>query len=471
MPQDTLENLETMGDIRAGLNTMFAELYGDPEIPIVPSLLAGQSQTVTLFGDSTMMKDSNKRVPYRICEQIAAVDPLIRVEFFQWSDTNQRYGAMQVIQAGTAGERYMQFDGSGTAISRKIEANILVLPDPTDDLELELRFTPDSTSPGANMGLHCHSGGLGARGWQVVMQSNGDIVLTWWSDSSSDASAKTFTVTAAQLALSTSAVNHIRLRLDVDNGASGYTATAEKSTNAGSSWTEIASETVSGTTSIAQPASTYCEIGARQSTNSPFAGKIYRAWWRKGFDGPLCMPSSLDAYGTMISGNTVANSSGGAPTLRWFNGSAVGKNLSYHTDLTRFPKLLAPQSSGLVVINDGHNAGSTVGAAYSALLDSFYDQIIAQAPAAQIAMLTQNPEVASRIGVAADAQNFRQRAAAGWAMRKGVTLIDAYAEIGMDPRGIDALVAMDGVHAVEPDGYMVMCQPFCRRLGVAYPTA
>lgn len=508
-------------------------------LSMLDSLLAGQSQTWAIMSDSTGVYDSNERLFYRSARMISALlGSAVRVEFMQFDVSGQNvYGAPTVIQAGTNGERRLQFDGTSNTRSAQLSPTTVgevptpaawagdtvyavgayVLNDsgklyratargtsaasggPTGlgsaiadgsviwtyvvssiDRQWEFRIAPATVS-GAIECIMAHQGGPGSRGWQIRKLANGDIAVTWHPDPTSETS-QTFTITAANLGIVAGVMVDYKVVLDADNGASGYTITAYKSTNNRASWTQIQTATVAGVTSVGVPTAvlTYYEVGARSNSLEPFNGEIARAQYRIGIDGALMFPPLIEQWGTSTAGSAVLL---GSPTLQIFNGAVAGKSLSYFLGLTgdypggtttsdgtdRFRKLLPPNITGLVSVNTDHNEGIFTNREIMTAMDTFAAAVRARAPSAPLAVSVQNPEAP---GTTATSAQVRQRHAArailmkDWALARGHVIFDTYRHFFTNGVLDTSLIAADGVHPIEPAGYIAGSRGITEAWGV-----
>ena len=205
--------------------------------------------------------------------------------------------------------------------------------DVTGDLELRIRIAPDSW--GAFRRL-IGSNGFGSSSYWWEVNSDGEQVLNWHDGTTTHA----LTATAAN-GITDGDVMWLRVTLDVDNGASGHTATFYKSTD-GSSWTQVGDPvTDTGTTQI-RNSSSILEVGSLSfggSVSTP--ARYYQARVYNGIGGTLVThmdPSSIAGSATSI---TDSGTAGGS------------YNIDHNTSATVLKPVIVVDRSTLVA--DGSN--------------------------------------------------------------------------------------------------------------------
>jgi hypothetical protein len=221
---------------------------------MLSALRAGQSQVITNMGDSTGVYESAsvKRGFYRVTEQLAkAAGAGVRVEFSQWSDANQRYNPPVIVQPGTAGERHLLCDGASTGRGFQVNAETAPNNSLSEDLEIELRFTPNAAIPATRQMIFSHDT---ANGWYIDHNVDGNLRFTFKDENQS---FRQLVVTPAQANLSTTGVNHLKFVFRRNNGSGVCGAIAQKSDDNGASWTTIATYTGGALVGLNKPVAAY----------------------------------------------------------------------------------------------------------------------------------------------------------------------------------------------------------------------
>jgi hypothetical protein len=260
-------------------------LWGSEAISaLIGALDGGLSISRVLLSDST--NDTASKGYYQHLLQLMALMPNYRFDYSMWDPAAQGYMPSQILQAGAAGERYALFPGPSSGRSRRLTSAEITAP--TADYEISLRLKGDDWTLAAQATLIAHQGGAGFRGWTWQVATNGDHKFTWFPNSGSETNI-VVTATNAQMGLVDGVDVDLKFTLDIDNGASGYTATFYKSSDLGANWTQtVQSATSSGVTTVGDPGSTvFYEIGGRSGNVEAFKGKIYKAKIRNGIGGPV----------------------------------------------------------------------------------------------------------------------------------------------------------------------------------------
>jgi hypothetical protein len=202
---------------------------------------------------------------------------------------------------------YVYLDGvAGNYLSVPDASNL----DITGDIDLRAYVALDDWTPAAAsatlISKYITTGNQ--RSYRLQVATNGTLQLTW--SAAGTAASGTVGSTVAPTIADGSPL-WVRATLDVDNGASGNTATFYTSTD-GSSWTQLGSPVVTaGVTSI-YAGTAILEIGASEA-GSLLAGKLYRAQVLNGIGGTTVLDvniatdyssSRLDTF-TATTGQTV----------------------------------------------------------------------------------------------------------------------------------------------------------------------
>ncbi len=165
--------------------------------------------------------------------------------------------------------RFFPPDSNGPACETADKAGIEI----TGDIDIRFEFTPDTWIPVggyAIAGKYLVTGNQ--RSWIVWMEPGGYFVLRWSTDGTSTAQ-----VNFAQwpTGFYDNGRQIVRITLDVNNGASGRTATLYQGTGDITSgpWTQIDQVVQSGTTSIYGSGTADLELGNVGNSGSPITGQ------------------------------------------------------------------------------------------------------------------------------------------------------------------------------------------------------
>ena len=365
---------------------------------IRPLAVADQSLQFFVAGDSTG-NDSDEWA-YLLATALAAKYPAHTHDYRIWNDTSQQYDDTVRLNLGAAGPAYAETGAA--AASWRFSIADGATTSPTGDLDVRA-YVRLNGLPSAQATIASKYGSAGQRSWSFEIKTDGNLYLTHTADGTTAITKwSTTPLSGAQL---TDWI-WVRCTLDVDNGASGNTGTFYVS-NDGITWTTLSAETDSGTTSVFDSTSVTQFIGRSggsltQQTNAIRFSKLQVFASLTGASRivdidlgdmpPLTTTGTstfVDRMGNTVTATTNAanGSMGGSPALLFSNGSKGGSTISYHSDGTRYPKLVhgAPN---VAIINHGHNDGTNISfrTAYKVLTDL----LIASNPDVAICALTQN---------------------------------------------------------------------------------
>jgi hypothetical protein len=228
--------------------------------------------------------------------------------------------------------RFFQPDLSGTC-STPDAAGLEI----TGDIDIRFEITPDTWAASGNLE---GSGGFAIAGRYNT--SGGNRSWHVWLDSSSRFNLRWSTNGTAVLDSLFDAWPHetygygrqcMRITLDVDNGAGGWTATLYHATSISASWTQIQQITGAGVTSIYGLSNASLDLGAVGTNGSPILGhsmmygKFHAFELRNGINGTLV--ASLNATEQEIGATSWADPQGNTWTL---SGTArIGSDRIRHT--------------------------------------------------------------------------------------------------------------------------------------------
>ncbi|MGQ4358859.1 hypothetical protein [Streptomyces sp. SAS_272] len=210
-----------------------------------------------------------------------------------------------------ADQAHLELDGDASGYVSTPHAAALNI---TGDIDLRFEFDADMTDVAENTTLFGKWGTSAAtRSWGLRYYA-GLLIFDWVNSSSVQFNAVGVIERFAGAA--------VRVTLDVDNGASGYTVRFYQAEAIDGPWTQLYGDIVgSGTTSIQSTASTPVTIGVSDPTvtppRHPFTGTATRFQVRNGIDGTLV--ANCDFRGLADGATSFVDSTG----LTWtVNGTA-----------------------------------------------------------------------------------------------------------------------------------------------------
>ena len=180
----------------------------------------------------------------------------------------------------------------------------------TGDIDIRWVGSLDDWTPAAYnvlIGRYMSTGNL--RSWMLTIDTTTGKPKLYWS---TNGTALANLVASTAPTVSDGAVLGIRATLDVDNGASAYTATFYTSDDLGETWVQLGTPQTSGApTSIYDAPGIELEIGGRNSnTGNQLTGYTIRAEVRNGINGTVVAnpdftsDPALDGYAPDGAGNT-----------------------------------------------------------------------------------------------------------------------------------------------------------------------
>lgn len=215
---------------------------------------------------------------------------------------------MEVNNRYMASGTYLYLPGVASNYASTPDAAAL---DITGDIDLRVKVAMDDWTPAAIQYLLAKYGAAGQRSYGLSLGTNGRLTIVW--------SAGGTTVLAAESTVAPTiadgATLWVRATLDVDNGASGNTATFFTSDD-GSTWTQLGTAvTTAGTTSIFNSTSVL-EVGSVVGgTSNAARGKFFRAQVRNGIDGTIAFDANFETSITSLLQTSFTESSANAATV------------------------------------------------------------------------------------------------------------------------------------------------------------
>lgn len=394
---------------------------------------AGVSPTILLQGDST--NNDNTDWFYRwLVEKLGPAKPAACIRYTLWDDTSSRYGGWSTLQAGSAGQRYIQFDGVTKCNINP--ADLVTIA--SADLEVEIKLSMDDWTPAAQKRVVGILGNAGNRAWYLILNTNGNLQLSWSADgtalnSSNQSSTPPFVDGTAY---------RIRASLVAATGA----ISISYSTDDGANWTSILTQTFGATSIFASTAALHIgNVGG----SGAYAGKVYEVAVRDGVGGPQRNPLSIESF---YSDDTSLTPLGGSPTVYAVNGSQPGAGIaSYLDDSTRRPKMAISSPAELVLFSTGHNdVASRDPVTLASVWSTYLSNMRTRLPGADFVGLTQNPRYTGQAAGLSNSDTHRILAMTLGALwqRHDVGVVDTYRAFmrAVAAGGSLSTLVADGVH-------------------------
>jgi len=412
-------------------------------------LAADEDAVFLILGDST--GDYTDEWVYLLTQDIKnSLDSSARVVYQTFDDTNKRYVAPTVLQAGT--EPYVtvsgaDFIGWGT--------DILLAGTETGDLDLRADVAPAKWATGSFPQTFVSRYGTagGTYAYQFYVSAGGTPTLAWSADGTT-----LLTATGGAAAWAGFADNerkHVRATLDSDNGAGGYEVKFYTSDD-GITWVQTGSTTTGGATTTVFSPDQCIQIGSRGNTagsdsggnQHALIGKIYSAYVSDAIDGaskisPIARTWNATPFqlGVRV----------GGPTLHVFNASVAGASLLWAANAARVNHMIRAFENAFVWLSFGHNDGPHHSPSkWLKYLFVLTDAIESRIRNPLITLCSQNPRYSPATAETIAAQKSRAALTSIIAKNKGWKFADPFAAYGTDR----SLVNTDGVHPL-PAGSIV----------------
>lgn len=406
-------------------------------------LVHGRAAVMMALGDSTVFGSLVTNGWFQLMGDRLGTYFDANVWMCLWNDTNQSYDPPTVRRVASLGERQ--------ALIISNLALQYTAPPVTGDIEIILKVTP-STWQSARA-LMTQNGTSPQKGWAFNTTATGALSFVWSANGTSTIAA----TSTAVVGFTAGNPGWVRVTLDVDNGASGNSAKFYTSTD-GTTWTQLGTTvTTAGVTSLFPSTAAY-QIWGLGGTVA-FTWVQVRNALANGVDVVPTLPDRWDQ------GTAATATFTGAPTVLLMNGGAAGKNITYHDDPVRQPKMLGPVPLDVILLGDGHNDGGLFPSAkaFAERYVLWVRHIKNYRPSVPIIATTQNPtKVGSAIPQAYAVPWYGMRTAAmatAMALEPGVTVLDthqAYTDIATQ-------IQADGLHP-EQIGHQLQCDWMLGRL-------
>lgn len=265
-----------------------------------------------------------------------------------WSDTYQRYTAPSYIATGSAGERYLDVNGS-----RFINAS----PSVTGDIDVVMKIKPTSWTTGTTQILASKFAQTGNQmSWYFAISPTGKLMYKWYPNGSTSGAV---TITGTVTMTATDPI-WVRLTHDVDNGESDNDVVFYTSTD-GTTWTQSGNTvTTSGTTSRWDSIAPY-QVGSFDlGIVFPYIGRIYWVEIRNGIDtgsntGIVSVVPPLLERWDCTNPASKEFTIGGSPVIYLHNGSRAAQQTTYFYDPVRAPLLCEPCDPSVIFLSAVHN--------------------------------------------------------------------------------------------------------------------
>jgi hypothetical protein len=207
--------------------------------------------------------------------------------------------ASQPYYAAWSGTNYGYLNGvTGNGFSTPDSAALGI----TGDIDLRVKVAMDDWTPASNSMLI--SKRTSDDEWTFYLQTDGKLNINWWNS----VAANSEVISTAATGFTDRTTHWVRVTLDVDNGAGGYTVNFYGSDD-GITWTAVGDPIVTGagTTDVKNSTSDII-VGAQTTFASVAAGAFYQAQIYNGIAGTLAADFNASDYAT---GSTFVSSATG----------------------------------------------------------------------------------------------------------------------------------------------------------------
>jgi hypothetical protein len=404
---------------------------------ILADLACGRSATMFVQGDST--GNENSEWFYQLAQTIGAALPDARIEYQLYNPATLQLERKPNVQDGLLGERHRLAPGFIFPVDLPARSS--------PDLDLRIRVDhPSWTVTAEEVLLSQFSAAAGNRAFRWYLSAGNLPKLAWTTDGTNEVTVTGSAITG----LSAGSPIWLRVTLDVDNGAGGYTWAMFTSTD-GSTWTAAGGSATSGGVTSVYASSECYQLGVRSTTNAAFTGRIYKAEFRDGILGGDIFPANIDSWRESTTAS-LAPTRGGSPTLYVVNGSASGQNAAYFT--ANAARMIPVSLRGcLYFLSTGHNETGVAmsGAVKTTVADirAWIAAVKARNPLAVGYAVMQNPRNGAIASLASHQDEF-VALFADVGESAGLRSIDVWRAFKNDPRGVAALVSSgDGIHPTQ----------------------
>jgi hypothetical protein len=195
--------------------------------------------------------------------------------------------ASQPIYLGWSGTNYGYLNGvTGNGFSTPDSAALGI----TGDIDLRVKVAMDDWTPASNSMLI--SKRTSDDEWTFYLQTDGKLNINWWNS----VAANSEVISTAATGFTDRTTHWVRVTLDVDNGAGGYTVNFYGSDD-GITWTAVGDPIVTGagTTDVKNSTSDII-VGAQTTFATVAAGAFYQAQIYDGIDGTLVADFNASDY-------------------------------------------------------------------------------------------------------------------------------------------------------------------------------
>ena len=220
------------------------------------------------------------------------------------------------------GTNYLHLPG---VASNDVSAPSITNYDITGDIEIEVGIAFATLTPASTTLMLTREGVDPNRAWSFYLSSGGLLGLRWFpTGSAASQQIVVSTATLASVGITAGQRVHVKVTLDVDNGAGGYQVRFWYSTNNGSSFSELGASPPPGVGTTSLPTvSRVLQINSSLSATQLNAN-LYRAIVRNGIGGTTVFDADFTTGITSGGQGTFTESSANAATVT-INRSTSGR--------------------------------------------------------------------------------------------------------------------------------------------------
>jgi lysophospholipase L1-like esterase len=345
------------------------------------------------------------------------------------------------MTTGANGDAYGLFASSKMDTENKASLQI------TGDIDISAKIASNNYQKTTSQSIVSKLGDY-SRCYQFSILAPSGKLFFWWSV---DGSALVSVQSSVALPTANGADVWVRVTMDVDNGAGGYTVKFYTSTNS-FVWTQLGTDVIGAAPTSIYAGTQIMYVGSRSASLDYFDGKIYRIFVKNGIDGkvvaspdfaqafPSTITSFTDAEGNVWTNFVNMSVGNGSPGLLCLNASTAGQAIAYSTNATRFA-LQSAYEPQLVFINYGHNEGTTTD--YQATYEGLATQLLTKWPNVGVVCIAQNPKISPATNI--KQQELRNSKIALASARNNYGLIDVFTAF-VKTGNIASITSADGIH-------------------------
>jgi len=352
----------------------------------INNLLAGRNSVMSSLGDSTGESDTSQigQLVTKLGSYFS--DKNVMVEYNDYDDTSTpKWSRTQIYNAPANHQDIRGLKSNGT-----LKCPLLVDDGEWDsaDLSIEFMFSDYDKSVNARPCSKWTLGNITRQSFNVVAEATtGDLILEWSDGVALQSETFSGFLTTSIL----TDVHHLRLDIDVDDGAGGYTVKLYKSTDLGLTWVLSDTKTGLATTTLERHVNAPWEIhGINQDVANTDQCIVHKFIVYNGIGGEIVsVPVNIEKWVLGDSSDSF-EFVGSVPVLIFYNGSISGMKYT-NMDITKIKLATVPDSFQTMIINFGHNSGVRIYELFYSDIEAFVTDLNSILSNTLLVFTTQNP--------------------------------------------------------------------------------